>query len=75
MVLCLFFEILKRWYFFFFDLVTIGDLFLLVLYHRLSQKFKLIRRERFNHLINTLTLTLTCGLKLHFNRCEYLIEM
>ena len=39
-----------------------------VLNHQLSQKLKLIGRDKFNHLINTLTVPLTCGLKLLFNR-------
>jgi hypothetical protein len=34
--------------------------------HQLSQKFKLIEKGKFNHLINTLKLPLTYGLKLPF---------
>jgi hypothetical protein len=34
----------------------------------LSQKLKLIGKCKFNHLINTLALPLTCGLGLPFNR-------
>jgi hypothetical protein len=41
---------------------------LLLLNYQLSQKFKLIERSKFNHLINTLTLSFTCELKLPFNR-------
>jgi hypothetical protein len=36
--------------------------------HHLSQKLKLIGRDKFNHLINTLTLHLTCGFRLPFDR-------
>jgi hypothetical protein len=39
-----------------------------LLSHHLSQKFKLIERNKFNHLINTLTLRFTCELKLSFNK-------
>ena len=39
-----------------------------VLNYQLSQKLKLIRRGKFNHLIIILTLSLTDGLKLSFNR-------
>jgi hypothetical protein len=39
-----------------------------VLNHNLSQKLKFIGMGKFNHLINTLTLSLTCRLKLPFNR-------
>jgi hypothetical protein len=34
----------------------------------LFQKIKLIGNDKFNHLINILTLSITCGLKLSFNR-------
>ena len=39
-----------------------------MLNYQLSQKLKLIGRGKFNHLTITLTLPLTCGLKLSFNR-------
>jgi hypothetical protein len=39
-----------------------------MLNYQLSQKLKLIGRGKFNHLTITLTLILTCGLKLLFNR-------
>ena len=39
-----------------------------LLNYQLSQKFKLIKRGKFNYLTITLTLSLTCGLKLYFNR-------
>jgi hypothetical protein len=39
-----------------------------LLNYQLSQKFKLIGRDKFNHLINTLTLFLMYELKLSFNR-------
>jgi len=37
-----------------------------MLNYRLSQKLKLIGRDKFNHLINTLTLLLMCEIKLPF---------
>jgi hypothetical protein len=40
----------------------------LLLNYQLSQKLKLIGKDKFNHLTITLTLSLTCELKLHFNR-------
>ena len=39
-----------------------------LLYYYLFQKLKLIERCKFNYLINTLTLILTCGFKSPFNR-------
>jgi hypothetical protein len=33
-----------------------------------TQKLKFIGRVKFNHFNNTVTLLITCGLKLHFNR-------
>jgi hypothetical protein len=39
-----------------------------MLNYHLSQKLKLIGRGKSNHLINTLTLPFTCGLRLSFNR-------
>ena len=50
----------KQNFFFFF--------FFFLLNYQLSQKLKLIGRGKFNHLINILTLPLTCGFKLSFNR-------
>jgi hypothetical protein len=49
-----------------FELRTFGSD--IMLNHQLCQKLKLIEIGKFNHLINTLTLPLTCGLKLIFNR-------
>lgn len=39
-----------------------------VLNHHLSQKLKLIKMGECNNLINILTHSFTCGLKLHFNK-------
>jgi hypothetical protein len=39
-----------------------------LLNYQLSQKFKLIGRDKFNYLINTLTLFLMYELKFSFNR-------
>jgi hypothetical protein len=39
-----------------------------LLNYHLSHKLKLIGKSKFNHLINTLTFPLTCGLRLPFNR-------
>jgi len=47
----------RRWSICYFDTM---------LNYRLAQKFKLIERDKFNHLINTLTLLLMCGIKLPF---------
>jgi hypothetical protein len=49
-----------------------------LLNHHLSQKLKLIERDKFNHLINTLTLSLAYGLRLSIDKAqhvEYLIEI
>jgi hypothetical protein len=42
--------------------------YLELLNHHLFQKLKLIGRGKFNYLINTLTLSLTCGLILSLNK-------
>jgi hypothetical protein len=39
-----------------------------LLNHRLFQKFKSIENNIFNHLVNTLTFSFTCGLKLLLNK-------
>jgi hypothetical protein len=49
-----------------FDLMTFSSDTMLK--HHFSQNLKLIERDKFNHLIITLTLTLTCELKLSFNK-------
>jgi hypothetical protein len=49
-----------------FELMTSG--FDIMLNHHLSQKFKLIGRDKFNHLIYILIFSLICGLKLSLNR-------
>lgn len=47
-----------------------------MLNHNLSQKIKLIGNDQFNHLINTLTFSLMCEIKLHFaQQVKCLIEM
>jgi hypothetical protein len=47
-----------------------------ILNYHLSKKFKLIRKCKFNHLIITLMYTsLTCGLKLLFNRWPNMLNI
>ena len=41
-----------------------------ILNYQLSQKLKLLENGKFNHLTISLTLTLTCGLKLPLNKWE-----
>jgi hypothetical protein len=50
------------------EVLTIKKLLTYMLTHHLSQKFNLIGRGKFNHLVNTLALPLTYELKLPFNR-------
>jgi hypothetical protein len=45
-----------------------ADYRVIVINYQLSQKLKLIGRFKFNYLIISLTLSLTCGFKLLFNR-------
>lgn len=45
-------------------------LFLIALYYYLFQKFRLITKDKLNHLIYSLILFLKCRLKLSFNRWD-----